>query len=250
VRLWPSDRLAVVTPFQTRYAGIGRSFAAFSPFVLGAHDSESSHADPSGTSLALSDRLARDQPDRTLRTCKWSLRTLRTAAWPTRCSAQGCERGLVGRRRAFLAGWTRPRVATASRFCCSRRDLHHAQTGLPGHSASQSRSEFQRSALAKPRRPLSALPHDPRCARTSSPSVVESLSTPRARRPLHRTLRLASRPRAFMRRRRARTRSVPFSLWLFARRPEARATMTLRFEVTGVSGNDRSPARCRSSADA
>jgi hypothetical protein len=80
--------------------------------------------------------------------------------------------------------------------------------------------------------------------------VVERLSTPRARRPLHRTLRLASRPRAFMRRRRARTRSVPFSLWLFARRPEARATMTLRFEVTGVSGNDRSPARCRSSADA
>jgi hypothetical protein len=164
---------------------------AFSPFVPAANDSESSNADPSGTSLALSDRLAGDQPDYSLHAGRGSLRALpapartlcRTACWSRWC--------LVGYRHRCLARWPRPATSSRTGLCFARGDPHDAQACVSCDRAPQSRPDLQRAAMAQSRRALSALPHDSRCARASPAPMVECLSPPRSGRSFHWSIQLA-----------------------------------------------------------
>jgi hypothetical protein len=148
------------------------------------------HADPSGTSLALPDRLAGNQQHRALHT---SGRTLRALSTPSRSicylpSRHGWR--LVGRRDPWLARRTWTAAPLRTQCSAARSDPHDTQARLPGDRASQSRSDLQRAALAQPRSTLSAVPHDPRRARASAPTLVERLSRAGDRRLVFRPLQL------------------------------------------------------------
>ena len=174
-----------------RYGRAAFAMRAVSPFVLVLDDSESLNADPPRTSMALSDRLAGDQQDRAIHAGGWSMRTLPPSPWPPCRAACRCKRGLVGRRDQRLARRSRSPFASGARVRATRRNPHDTQAGLPGDRAPQSRSDFQRTALAQPRGALPALPHDPRRARASPSALVERLSQACTRRPLFRALQLA-----------------------------------------------------------
>ena len=169
----------------------GARHLQLSPFVPTPNDSESVDADPSGTSMALSDRLARDQQDRSLQTRGRALRTLPA---PPRSSsrAAGRHRGcLVGCRDRRLAGRQRPAAPPIAVICVTRSDPYHAPTGVPRHCASEPRSDLQRTTLAQPGSPVSAVPYDPR--RTGAPQapMVECVPPACSGRPLHRAVRVA-----------------------------------------------------------
>jgi hypothetical protein len=163
----------------------------FSPFVLTMNDSESRHADPSRTSLAVPDRLAGDQQDRPLQACRRTLRTLPTSAWPPCRAACGHRWHLVGCRDRRLARWPRPTAPPAASVCAPRCYSDDSQARLSGNRAPQPRPDVQWSALAQPRGFMPPLPHDPRRSRASPTPVVECLSPPCVGRPLHRALQLA-----------------------------------------------------------
>lgn len=164
---------------------------AFSPFVPPANDSESSNAHPSGTSLALPDRLAGDQQNRSLYAGVRSVRALPAPAW-TLCRAACWNRWrLVGYRHRCLARRPRPAASSGAGLHSSRGDPHDAQARLSGDRPPQSRPDLQRAAVAQSRRALPALPHDPRWAGTSPAPVVECLSPSRVGRPFHRAIQLA-----------------------------------------------------------
>lgn len=163
---------------------------AFSPFVLRMDDSESLHADPPGTSLALPDRLARNQQDRSLHAC-W--RTLRTLPPSTRTPCRAARRhgwDLVGRRNCRMARRSRPATSPATDFRSARGHPDDPKARLSRDRTSQSRPDVQRAALAQPRRALPTLSHDPRRAGTPEAPVVECLSPARVGRPLLRSIRL------------------------------------------------------------
>ncbi len=167
---------------------------AFSPFVPLRNDSESGHADPSGTSLALSDRLARDQQDRALHARG---RTLRALPTPTRPPGRPTRRRrwcVVGRRYLYLARWPWSPDPASTRVHRARRDPHDTQAGLSRDRPPQPRPDVQRAAMAQPRRSLPALPHDPRRARASTPPLVECVPKSRPRRPLFRSIQLGAAP--------------------------------------------------------
>ena len=225
------------------------AIAALSPFVPTSNDSESSDADPTGTSLALSDRLARDQPHRPLRTRGWPLRTLQATSWKARRAACRQRRRVVGCRYPPVARWTRSAAATPARLCGARRDPDDAQARLSRHRPPQSRPERQWPALAQPRRVLSALPHDPRRGRASSAPMVERLPPARARRPLHRSIPLGPLPAAAARS--GRRRACPrISRQLAVRiASEARPPMAFRFPVTGRPFHDRTLSKLQDVSD-
>ncbi len=164
---------------------------AFSPFVPALDDSESLHADPSRTSLAIPDRLAGDQPDRSFHASRRALRALPTAARTTRRAARRHRWNMVGHRDRRLARRPRPRASAATEIRAAGRRADDSKARLPGDRSPQPRPDFQRSALAQPRSALSALPHNARRSRTSAPPVVERFSAARFGRPLHRALQLA-----------------------------------------------------------
>ena len=134
---------------------------AFSPFVLGPNDSESLDADPPGTSMAVPDRLDRDQPDRPLHAGWRPLRTLPAAARSPRRSAARHQWSVVGRGDLGLARRPRPPASPRAAFRPARRDPNNAQAGLSRDRAPQPRPDLQRAALAEPRRALPTMPHDP-----------------------------------------------------------------------------------------
>lgn len=154
------------------------------------------HADPPGTSLALPNRLTGDQLYRALQTRRRTLRALSAPARTPRYAASRHEWRLVGYRDSRLARRPRPSPSPPAWLCAARGDRHDAQASLSRDRAPQPRSDLQRTALAQPCRALSALPHDPRRARTSSASLVERLSPARARRPLFWPLQLEGGPSA------------------------------------------------------
>ena len=166
-----------------------RAKGPFSPFVLGRFDSESCDADPPRASLALSYRLARDQPNRALHPRARPMRALPPPAWPL-CRAARRRWGMVGPGRARLVRRSGTAIAPAARVRAAGADPHHAQARLSRDRAPQPRSDLQRTGLAKSRSPLPTLPHDPRRCRASAASLVECLPPARARRPLLGTLPL------------------------------------------------------------
>ena len=99
-------------------------------------------ANPPGTSRPLSDRLTGDQSDRSLHTRR---RRWRLARYREPCSL----------RRL------RPSASSSARRRAARSDRHDPTAGLSRNRASQSRSDFQRFALAQSRSTLPALTHDP-----------------------------------------------------------------------------------------
>ena len=164
----------------------------FSPFVPMPDDSESVNADPSGTSLALSDRLAGDQQDRSLHAGGWALRTMPASSWAPCRAACRRRRGLVGCRDCRMARRPRSAAASGARVRSARGYPYDAQARLPCHRPPQSRPDLQRAAMAQSRRVLPALPHDPRRSRASPASMVECLSATRLGRPLHRQIQIAA----------------------------------------------------------
>lgn len=156
-----------------------------SPFVLGRDDSKSRYADPRRTSLALSDRLAGDQPDRALHPRRRAVRAVPAAAWAARGTTHRCRWRLVGCRCPRLAGRARSPATPGAVVRRARCHQTHSAAGLSCDRPSQSRSDRQRSALAQPRRALPAMSHAPRCGRAPPTPLVECLSPPRARRSLH-----------------------------------------------------------------
>ena len=175
-------RRAFVTPLRE----------ALSPFVLALDDSESSDADPPGTSLAVPDRLAGDQPDRPLHASPGSVRALPASPWPLRRAAPRLQRGVVGRGVRGLARRPRSSAPVRAGVRAARCDPDDAQACLSRDRAPQPRPDLQRPAMAEPRRALSALPHDPRRGRTSPAPLVERLPSPRSRRPLLRPIQLGN----------------------------------------------------------
>lgn len=167
---------------------------ALSPFVPARDDSESGDAHSSGTSLALSDRLAGNQQDRSLHAGGWALRTLPASAWAPCRAARRHERCVVGSRDRRLARRPRAAAAPGASLRSARSHPDDAQARLSRHCAPQSRSDLQRAEVAQSRRALSALPHDPRWPGTPPASLVECLSPPRVGRPLHRSIQLAGIP--------------------------------------------------------
>ena len=165
---------------------------SFSPFVPKLDDSESVHADPSGTPLALPDRLAGDQPDRALHPSRRALRALPPAARTARRAARRNGRNVVGHRDRRLARRSRSPASAAADVRATGRRPDDAKARLPGDRSSQPRPDVQRSALAQPRSALSALPHDPRRSRTSAPPVVECVPAARLGRSFHRAVQLAA----------------------------------------------------------
>lgn len=163
---------------------------AFSSFVLRTVDSRVDDADPSRASLAVPDRLARDQQDRALHTGAGPLRALPASARASCRSARGRQRDLVGRGRAHVAGRARASTATPSPFRAARCDPHDPQARLSRDRPPQSRSELQRAALAQPCSTLPALPHDSRRGRAPATPMVERVPPARARRPLLRPVQL------------------------------------------------------------
>jgi hypothetical protein len=184
---------------------------SFSPFVLALDDSESLHADPSGTSLALSDRLAGDQPDRALHPSRRALRALPSAARTSCGAARRLRWYMVGHRDRRLARRSRSPASTAADVRTIRRRPDDPKARVPGYRSSQPRSDVQRSALAQPRSALSALPHDPRRPRTPAPPVVECVPASRLGRSFHRAIQLAAV--AGCRIRRERQRRAELRTW-------------------------------------
>ena len=164
----------------------------FSPFVLAMNDSESGDADTSRTSLAVSDRLAGDQQDRSFQARGWAVRALPATSWPPCRAAGGHRWGLVGRRDRCLARWPRPAAPPRAGLRSTRCHSDDPETRLSGDRAPQPRPDVQRATLAQPRGALPSLSHDPRRSRTSASPMVECLPPPRIGRPLHRTLHLAA----------------------------------------------------------
>jgi hypothetical protein len=164
----------------------------FSPFVLAMDDSESADADTSRTSLAVSDRLAGDQQDRSLQARGWAVRALQAASWPPCRATRGHRWDLVGCRDRGVARWPRPSAPPRAGLCSARCHSDDPETRLSGDRAPQPRPDVQRATLAQPRGALPSLSHDPRRSRTSAAPVVECLPPPRIGRPLHRTLHLAA----------------------------------------------------------
>ena len=183
LRLRPEDSRPSRSPSRTSLK------ASFSPFVLDRFDSESGDADPPGASLAVSYRPAGDQSDRAFHSCAGTVRTLPPPAWPLRRPARR-RWGVVGPGRAGLARRSRPAIATAAGVRTAGAYSNHAQTGLSGDCAPQSRSDLQRTGLAKPRGALPTLPHDPRRCRASPAPLVERVPSACARGPLLRPLPL------------------------------------------------------------
>lgn len=169
------------------------ALSALSPFVLPAHDSESRDADPSGTSLAIPNRLAGDQPDRSLSARGRSLRALPASPWSPCGSACGRRWCLVGRGGPIVARWPRSPASPPPSLHRPRCDPNDAQTGLSRNRSFEPRPQLQRATLEQSSRTLSALPHDPRCRRASSTSLVECVSTTRPRRSVHWALFLSLR---------------------------------------------------------
>lgn len=134
---------------------------AFSPFVLKTDDSESPHADPPGTSLALPNRLARNQQDRSLHACWRTLRTLPPSTRTPCRAARRHGRDLVGRRDRRMARRSRPATSPATDFRSARSHPDDQKARLSRDRASQSRPDVQRAALAQPRRALPTLSHHP-----------------------------------------------------------------------------------------
>ena len=167
---------------------------ALSPFVPARDDSESGDAHSSGTSLALSDRLAGNQQDRSLHAGGWPLRTLPASPWAPCRAARRHGRCVVGSRDRRLARRPRAAAAPGASLRSARSHSNDAQARLSRHCAPQPRSDLQRAEVAQSRRALSALPHDPRWPRTPPASLVECLSPPRLGRPLHRSIQLAGAP--------------------------------------------------------
>ena len=165
---------------------------SFSPFVLELNDSESLNADPSGTPLALPDRLAGDQPDRALHPSRRTLRALPPAARTPRRAARRHGRNVVGHRDRCLARRSRSPAPAAADVRATGRRPDDPKARLSGDRSSQSRPDVQRSALAQPRSALSALPHDPRRSRTSAPPLVECVPAARLGRSFHRAVQLAA----------------------------------------------------------
>ncbi len=163
-----------------------------SPFVLLVIDSESGDADPSRASLAISDRLARDQPNRALHTGRRPLRTLSAPAWSARRAAARTRDPVVGHPRRHVARQPWPSCKTPTRFHSARCDPDDAQTRLSRDRSPQSRPDLQRPEMAKSGGALPALPHDPRRGRAPPASLVERLSTPCPRRSLHGTIQLGA----------------------------------------------------------
>lgn len=165
---------------------------SLSPFVPALDDSESSHADPSGTSLALPDRLAGDQPDRALHPSGRALRALPSAARTPRRAARRHGRNMVGHRNRCLARRSRSPASAAADVRTAGRRPDDPKARLSGDCSSQSRPDVQRPALAQPRSALSALPHDPRRSRTSAPPLVECVPAARLGRSFQRAVQLAA----------------------------------------------------------
>lgn len=163
-----------------------------SAFVPRPEDSESANADPPGTSLALPDRLAGDQQNRSL-LARWRpLRTLPASPRASRRAVGRHRRHLVGCGDRCLAGWPRPAASPSAGLRPARCHPHDAQTRLSCHRTPQPRSDFQRAAMAQSRCPLPTVPYDPRRARASPPSLVECLPPTGVGRPLHRPIQLRS----------------------------------------------------------
>ena len=167
---------------------------AFSPFVPTSDDSESGDANTSGTSLALPDRLAGDQQDRSFHPGGRALRTLPASPWAPCGATRRHGRRVVGSGDRCLARRSRAAAAPGTGLRSARGHPYDAQARLSCHCPPQSRSDLQRSEVAQPRRALSALPHDPRWPRTPPASLVECLSPSRVGRPLHRPIQLAGLP--------------------------------------------------------
>lgn len=184
-------------------------------------------ADPSGTSLALPDRLAGDQSDRALHARRRALRALPAPPRTPRHATAGHRWRLVGYRDPRLARWSRPPASPPARLRAARGNRDDAHAGLSRDRPSQPRPDLQRPALAQPRGAVSALPHDPRRSRTSSAPLVERLSPTRDRRPLLGSLQLA--PFATMRTRAAIAAS------------QERMPVALGFNVSGGT-HDRNPS--------
>ena len=187
------------------------------------------HADPSRTSLALSDRLTGDQQHRALHARGRPVRALPAPSRSVRHLPRRRRWRLVGRRDSCMARrpWTSASLRT--RRCATRGNPHDAQARLLGDRAPQSRSDLQRTALAQPRRTLPTVPHDPRRARASAPAMVERLSRACDRRSVFGPLQLGNAMSA-------RTRSRA------AAALEGRMPAVLRYDYTGGS-HDRDPSQ-------
>ena len=188
----PARRVEAQTPVRCglRWEN-GASQMLFSPFVPTPNDSESVDADPSGTSMALSDRLAGDQQDRPLQARGRALRTL-PASPRSSGRAAGRLRGcLVGFRDRRLAGRQRPAAPPIAVVRATRSDPYDAPTGVPRDCASQPRSDLQRATLAQLGSLVSALPYDPRRAGAPQAPMVECVPPACPGRPLHRPVLVA-----------------------------------------------------------
>ena len=207
-----------------------------SPFVPASIDSESDDADPPRTSLALSDRLAGDQQDSAVHARGRTVRALSASARSICHFPRRCRRRLVGRRDLCVAGWPWPSASLCAGFRAARSDPNDAQARVSGDRAPQSRSDLQRTALARSRRALPAMPHNPRRARASPAPLVECLSPACARRPLFWPLQLEDATSA-----RARSRAALAAL-------EGRMPAALRFNCSGGT-HDRNRSKQQDDRD-
>jgi len=232
-----------------RRGGDHRAIAALSPFVPIANDSESRHADPTGTPLALSDRLARDQPHRPLRSRVRALRAVQATARSAHRAAGRHRRHVVGCGHPTVARWPRSTATPPTGLCRAGRDPDDAQARLSRDRPPQSRSELQRTPLAESRCALSTLPHDPRCGRAPPTALVERLSPSRDRRPLRRPIQLGALPEASPRS--GRPRAAPRSSAQRINRValEARLPMALRFTITERPCHDRTLSKPQDDRD-
>jgi len=201
VSAWPSDHPRPKRPSKPCDHALGQRETAdpsilheLSPFVLARDVSESGDANSSGTSLAVPDRLAGDQQDRSLHAGGWALRTLPASPWTPCGATRRHGRRVVGSGDRCLARRSRSAAAPGTGLRSARGHPNDAQARLSCHCPPQSRSDLQRAEVAQSRRALSALPHDPRWPGTPPASLVECLSPSRVGRPLHRPIQLAWLP--------------------------------------------------------
>ncbi|MBB4087556.1 hypothetical protein SAMN05216557_107130 [Sphingomonas carotinifaciens] len=244
-----SPAAALYPPQHSSCAGRGTA-GLFSPFVPMPNDSESPHADPTRTSLALSNRLAGNQPDRSLSACGRPMRTLQAPPRSQGCATRWFGWHMVGPGCTALARRSWAPFASPAHVRSARRCSRYAQTRLPSDSPSQPRSELQRASLAQSCCALSSMPHDPRCGGTPSAQVVERIPATRSRRPVHRSVLERHRPAPGWARltRRGLIRSPLHQRGLLV--SEARMPLRLRFQSTGASGHDRVSANIQDSFDA
>jgi len=187
------------------------------------------HADPPGTSLALSDRLAGNQPHRPLRAGGGPVRALPASAWAARHAPRRCRWRLVGYRDPRLARWSWKTASPSAWLRFARRRPQDTQARLSCDRPPQPRPDLQRPALAQSRSALPALPHDPRRGRASSAPLVERVPQTGDRRPLFGSLQLEAEPSA-----RVRT-------WAAKAASEERMPAALRFNFAGGT-HDRDPS--------